>query len=395
MKRLFILLFMLTLIPFSFKITKASAKEVQESSSESEITLEGEIDNLITKLDLLELENFLKELPKEIIGTSTIKEQLTKMIKGEISASYNSVAEYLSIIFFNGIKQKLPTFITIFSLLLICAIIKSIKPERLGNGVYEITFFACYSIIVTIIITIVYTLVVQSKQTIEKTSKIVQSVFPIMLALMTVTGNTSSVAVYNPSMLFITDFVVIVINKVVFPVILGMLAISVVSNICKGVKLNGLLQFSSSSLKWIIGLVATVFSLFLTVRGLNAGIHDGISMRAIKYTVNSSVPLVGGLLRDGLDLILASGILVKNALGGLAIIIIFGTIIQPIVEIVCVVLALRLVNAVLQPLNDERVVSFINSVCSVINFAIASMIIVSLMYVVIIIMSICSSQMIF
>ncbi len=386
---------MLTLIPFSFKITKASAKEVQESSSESEITLEGEIDNLITKLDLLELENFLKELPKEIIGTSTIKEQLTKMIKGEISASYNSVAEYLSIIFLNGIKQKLPTFITIFSLLLICAIIKSIKPERLGNGVYEITFFACYSIIVTIIITIVYTLVLQSKQTIEKTSKIVQSVFPIMLALMTVTGNTSSVAVYNPSMLFITDFVVIVINKVVFPVILGMLAISVVSNICKGVKLNGLLQFSSSSLKWIIGLVATVFSLFLTVRGLNAGIHDGISMRAIKYTVNSSVPLVGGLLRDGLDLILASGILVKNALGGLAIIIIFGTIIQPIVEIVCVVLALRLVNAVLQPLNDERVVSFINSVCSVINFAIASMIIVSLMYVVIIIMSICSSQMIF
>ena len=147
--------------------------------------------------------------------------------------------------------------------------------------------------------------------------------------------------------------------------------------------------------KWIIGLVATVFSLFLTVKGLNSGVYDGISLRALKYTVNSSVPLVGGILRDGLDLILASGILVKNALGFLAIFIIFGVIIQPILEIVSVTLALKLVSAVLEPLNDARVVSFINSVSSVVNFIIASVIIVALMYVVLIILAICSSQMIF
>ena len=174
-----------------------------------------------------------------------------------------------------------------------------------------------------------------------------------------------------------------------------MLALSVVSNICKSVKLNGLIQFSSSTLKWLIGLIATIFSLFLTVRGLNANIHDGISMRALKYTVNSSVPVVGGILRDGLDLILASGILVKNALGGLAIIIIFGTVLAPILEIVCISLCLKLLNAVLEPLNDVRVVSFINSVCHTINFAIASVIIVSLMYIVLIILAICSSQMMF
>ena len=242
---------------------------------------------------------------------------------------------------------------------------------------------------------VAYSLVSSAQNTIEKTSKAVQSIFPIMLTLMTVTGNSSSVAVYNPAMLFITDFVVIIINKLVFPVILSMLAISVISNVCKTIKLNGLLNFSSSGLKWLIGLVATVFSLFLTVKGLNSGVYDGISLRALKYTVNSSVPLVGGILRDGLDLILASGILVKNALGFLAIFIIFGVIIQPILEIVSVTLALKLVSAVLEPLNDARVVSCINSVSSVVNFIIASVIIVALMYVVLIILAICSSQMIF
>lgn len=390
MKKLALLFALILLLPFSFSSTTAQAEESQEESS-----VENEVDNLIESIDLTELEKYIDDLPSEIIGNASLKEQLKKMLKGEMDTSFNSVSNYILNVFFSGIKQKLPTFITIFSLLLICAIINAIKPQRLGGGVYEISFFACYTIIVSIIVAVAYTLINQSKDTIEKTGKIVQAIFPIMLTLMTVTGNTSSVAVYNPSMLFITDFVVILINNIVFPVVLGMLALSVVTNVCKSVKLNGLIQFSSSTLKWIIGLVATVFSLFLTVRGLNANIHDGISMRALKYTVNSSVPVVGGILRDGLDLILASGILVKNALGGLAIIIIFGTVLSPIIEIVSISLSLKLVNAVLEPLNDVRVVSFINSVCSAINFAIASVIIVSLMYIVIIILAICSSQMMF
>ncbi len=390
MKKLALLFALILLLPFSFSSTTAQAEESQEESS-----VENEVDNLIESIDLTELEKYIDNIPSEIIGNASLKEQLKKMLKGEMDTSFNSVSNYILNVFFSGIKQKLPTFITIFFLLLICAIINAIKPQRLGGGVYEISFFACYTIIVSIIVAVAYTLINQSKDTIEKTGKIVQAIFPIMLTLMTVTGNTSSVAVYNPSMLFITDFVVILINKIVFPVVLGMLALSVVTNVCKSVKLNGLIQFSSSTLKWIIGLVSTVFSLFLTVRGLNANIHDGISMRALKYTVNSSVPVVGGILRDGLDLILASGILVKNALGGLAIIIIFGTVLSPIIEIVSISLSLKLVNAVLEPLNDVRVVSFINSVCSAINFAIASVIIVSLMYIVIIILAICSSQMMF
>lgn len=393
MKRTFLILFILLLIPYAFNPTFSHANG--SSQSESQPTLEDEIEELIDELDLKELENQLNGLSSEIVGSESIKDKLVKLLKGELTVDFSSASNYVLSIFLSGIKQKLPIFITLFILLLICAIINSIKPEKLGNSVYEIVHFACYSVIVCIVITIVCALINQSKDSIQKVSKAVQSVFPIMLALMTTTGNTSSVAVYNPAMLFISDFVVIIINKLVFPIILGMLAISVISNVSKSVKLNGLLQFTSSTLKWIIGLIATVFSLFLTVRGLNSGVYDGIAIRALKYTVNSSVPIVGGILRDGLDLILASAILVKNALGGLAIILIFGTIIKPIIEIACVSLALKLVNAVIEPIEGGRVSSLIKSVGSVINFAIASIIIVALMYVVIIILAICSTQMIF
>ena len=385
---IFILLFAL---PFCFNFTHVYAKESSEDSDK----LQTEITDLINSLDLSAFEEYLKNIPSQIIGGDSIKTQLFKMLKGETELSFNSISEYVIGVFLSGIKQKLPIYTVLFILLLTCAIINAVKSQKLGGGVYEIVRFSCFAVIVSIVVTVAYSLILQSKSAIENTSKAVQSVFPIILALMSITGNTSSVAVYNPAMLFISDLVVVVVNKIIFPIILTMLALSVISNICKTVKLNGLIGFSSGIIKWIIGLVATVFSIYLTIKGLNSGIYDGISLRALKYTVNSSVPIVGGILRDGLDLILASGVLVKNALGSVAIIIVFGIVIQPILEIACVSLALKLVNAVLEPLNDSGTSAFINSICSIISFAIASIVLVSLMYIVVIILSICSSQMLF
>ena len=391
MKRKIIIIVLLLIIPFCFKYTTAFAKE---SSDESE-KLQSEISKLIQSLDLSAFEEYLKSIPAQIIGSDDLKTQLFKILKGETELTFNSVSEYVVGVFFSGIKQKLPTFIALFILLLICSIINAVKSDKLGGSVYEIVRFSCFAVIVSIVVTVAYSLIYESKSAIENTSKAVQTVFPIILALMSVTGNSGSVAVYNPAMLFISDFVVVIVNKIIFPIILTMLAISVISNVCKTVKLGGLVGFSSGLIKWIIGLVATVFSIFLTVKGLNSGVYDGISLRALKYTINSSVPIVGGILRDGLDLVLASGVLVKNALGSVAIIIIFGIVIQPILEIACVSLALKLVNAVLEPLNDGQTSAFINSICSIISFAIAAIVLVALMYVVVVILSICSSQMLF
>ena len=391
-KKTLLFLFLLTIITIFIPQNIALANDGKENTEKN---LEEEIEDLISNLDLTEFEEYLKQIPQNLKSEASLGKQLIGLIKGEVDINFNDVSEYLLLLFFSGIKEKIPTFISLFVLLVICVIINTIKTDRLGGGVYEIARFACFSVVVCIVCAVSYSLVDEAKQTIERVSKVVQSIFPIMLSLMTVTGNVKSIAVYNPAVLFISDFVIIVVNKFIFPIILGMLAISVISNLCKTIKLNGLLNFSAGTLKWVIGLIATVFSLFLTVRGLNSGIYDGISIRALKYTINSSVPIVGGILRDGFDLILASGILVKNALGSIALIVIFGIVITPIVQIACVSLALKLVGAVLEPLNDQRTTAFLNSVCSVINFIIASVIIVSLMYVVIIIMAICSSQMIF
>jgi hypothetical protein len=53
----------------------------------------------------------------------------------------------------------------------------------------------------------------------------------------------------------------------------------------------------------------------MTVQGITSASIDGISIRATKYAISNSIPIVGGFLRDGFDIVIAGSVLIKNAVG--------------------------------------------------------------------------------
>ena len=170
-----------------------------------------------------------------------------------------------------------------------------------------------------------------------------------------------------------------------------MLALSIISNISKEIKIKGFIEFLSGFMKWGIGLVGAVFTIFTAVKGFSAGVIDGIGIRTLKYAVGSSIPLVGGILSGGADVILSAVTLTKNAFGILILILVFGAVIKPVVEIAALTLSLRLLGAITQPITDERTYSFIKSCVSALNHALAGVILVAVMYIVNVIVIIAAS----
>ena len=75
----------------SLTVTTAKAEESQDE----EVNIESEVNDLIDNIDLSELEEYVEELPNEIVGNTTLKDQLIKMLKGEMSTSFNSVSNYV------------------------------------------------------------------------------------------------------------------------------------------------------------------------------------------------------------------------------------------------------------------------------------------------------------
>lgn len=128
----------------------------------------------------------------------------------------------------------------------------------------------------------------------------------------------------------------------------------VVGNVSKTVKLDKLSKLIKSASTWLVGIAFGLFATFLTVQGVTGGAVDKFGFNVAKFAVSSYVPVLGGYLSDGLDLLTASVVLVKNALGYVGAIVLCSIVLFPIVKVVVFSLTLKLTSAVCEPLGDTR-----------------------------------------
>ena len=124
---------------------------------------------------------------------------------------------------------------------------------------------------------------------------------------------------------------------------------------------NKINDFLQDLFKWLIGGIITVFTVFSTIKGLSAGVYDNFSIRALKNAVGNSFPLIGSFAKEGIDLVLTSGILIKNAIGNIGIIFLFYTILTPLLEIIFLSLSLKLLAGLCEPLCDKRISHLLTS----------------------------------
>jgi stage III sporulation protein AE len=189
-----------------------------------------------------------------------------------------------------------------------------------------------------------------------------EGVFPVLLTLLAGLGSTTGVATYQPMMAVSGGGVMKVVTTVILPAFVACAVFAVVGNLSKNVKLSKMNKMLKSASSWLIGIVFGLYGTFLTVGGISGGIIDKVGYNAAKFALSSYVPILGGYLSDGFDLISASVVLVKNAFGHTAVIVLVGIVLFPLLKIVIFTLSLRLASAVVEPIGDDRVSTVLTSV---------------------------------
>ena len=133
-------------------------------------------------------------------------------------------------------------------------------------------------------------------------------------------------------------------------------------------------------MKYKAELVFTLFFAIFSLQGIVVGTFDSVSVRTAKYTIKSYIPVMGGYLSDGMDLILSSTLLIKNSVGLVGVLLIITTILSPLLEIVVFSLMLKLISAVLQPLGNSKSSNFLSATSKSITMLSSAIIAIGFMY---------------
>lgn len=356
-KKLFGLIVFVAFLAFFFASYYVSPPEKTYADELSD-GIQDELENL----DLSELERFYNENVKT--GDVNFTDAIKNLLEGKYEFDYGSLLDYSFKVALGDVFRMLPTFLTVIAICVLCALLAGVKGSFFDEGIAEIIFFVCSLCVVLLLSTEILAIWLSSQKAIENIAILCEIMSPVILTLMIASGGTVSASVYKPSVLFLSGGVIGIISDVIFPLVGIMIIFSVVNAFSRSVKLNKFSDGIAGAIKWIIGLSFTVYGLFLSVQGITSATFDGISLKAAKYAISNSVPIVGGYIRDGFDLVVAGSVLIKNAVGITGVFALFFVLLSPIVQIASASVLLRLTSGFVGAIAPDASAS---ALCSELN----------------------------
>ncbi len=355
--------------------------ESEEDSIEEELQIE--IDEQLGDLDFSDLETYIDGLE------SSVKEMFsggfTAKVESLINGEYITGDSFLSSVFsllWDGLLDFLPIIASIIAISILGGMVGNLKPNTGGKSIGNVVHFVTYGVVIVFLGTTLVELIALTSRTLTSLKSLMDMIFPVLLTLLTAVGGSVSVGLYQPAIALLGNIFISLITYFLMPLFIFSIVFSIVGNLSNNVKLDKFVSFLQGTFKWSIGLLFTLFLGFITIQGISASAVDGLSIRTAKYTIKSYVPIVGGYVSDGLSIIMASSMLIKNAVGTAGLLLILFSVISPVISLILFMLSLRFMAGIIEPIGDKKTANFVSDISKSMSMLIALIVAVSFMYMV-------------
>lgn len=229
--------------------------------------------------------------------------------------------------------------------------LKGLNSGFLNENTSEIVDFACFSAILTVIVSEAANMLTLTINTVGRVEKLSAALFPVLLTLMTALGGTSGVGFLKPLVGVFSVGLTKVVKTFVLPCFTGAVLLNAVGNISPAVKLDKMANFFKKAGSIVLKTVFSAFFAYLLIGGVIGKTVDGVMINAARFGVKSYVPIIGGYVSDGFDVVLAGCALVKNAVGMTGLLILLSVVVAPVGKLIAFDLILRFAAGVVEPLG--------------------------------------------
>ncbi len=366
MKKIIIIFLIILLVPCISMAQNETEEEIMKSTQE-----QFNISNFIKEseqykgdfLEDIDLKDLLSEAIQGKIDNKTIYKKVLKLLGGEVTSSLKILISILVIIVIHGI-------------------LKSITDNLENNNISQIIYFVQYILIVTLIMSNFTDIINLVKNTSNDLVGFVNSLVPLLLTLMIYTGSITTSSIIEPIIIFSINIIGNIINDILVPTMLIVVIFSVISKISERVQIEKLSKFLKSAIIWFLGVALTVFVGIVSLEGTLSSSVDGITAKTAKAAVSTMIPVVGKVLGDVVDSVLGCGVILKNAVGIVGIIIVIGICIMPIIKIATLSITYSLASAIIQPIADSKISKLLEEMSGVFKVLLAILCSLSVMLII-------------
>jgi len=315
------------------------------------------------------------EAQSEALGTDELAEALPanagNMLKGFDVSEETSLDDGLGRIFEGGkkeaagiIKGSIRSVAVLLVIVLACGIVQSLYDSSGSSAMPNYVPLAGALAISAVVSADLTNLIGLGREIIDSLDTFSKGLLGTLAAASSVLGQpASSAARYMATVLF-SDVLITIISRVILPVVYAYIA-AVTANAALG---ENMLARLASFLKWIcvaiLCVILTAFTAYLSVTGIIAGSTDAATLKATKMVLSNAIPVVGKILSDASDTVLASAKILRNSLGIFGMVSVLATCAIPFLKLAVQYVLFKLAGAISAPLSDNRLSKLIDDLAA-------------------------------
>lgn len=252
--------------------------------------------------------------------------QAAQLIRGDVEDGFG-LAEGVSTLLSRALsdaKQYLFSGIRALAAILVGVILLGMVESISGDGAVSRRVELIGALYITSVSAgDINTLIGLGRDTIGNVSALSKVLIPSLAAATAATGGITAASVRQVTTVFFSDILLTAIDRLFIPMLYLFVACAAASAVIDNDVLDGIASLIKKTTGWGLGLLLSAYTAYLSVSGAIAGAVDAQAVRVAKTAVSAAVPVVGGILAEAAETLLAgAGVLraMIGAFGALAII---------------------------------------------------------------------------
>lgn len=306
-----------------------------------------------------EITDAMPDSAKELLEDTDKVENFTSLGDG-LSGLWERTCKLLAV----TVQDSLGGVVLIMSAILLCSLAEDCFGAAGGGRMLDPVPLVGTMVILLAVGSNMKSLMGLGEQTIEELGIFSKALLPTLSAAAAAGGCAVSASVRQVATVFFSDLLISLIRSLLLPLVWVFVALSAADAILPAGRLSGIAQGLHKAATWLLSGSLLLFTGYLSLSGAFASSADSLTLRMARSAIGTAIPVVGGIISDAADTILAGAGVLRQSVGIVGTLTILATCILPFLKLGVQYLLLKLSAFFAAAVAPEPLVKLLHALSS-------------------------------
>lgn len=259
-------------------------------------------------------------------------------------------------------RASLTTAVKLMAVVLLCSLAESVKAGG-SEGLQAVNIAGALAI-TALTMTDMAAMVGLGRDTLAKMEDFSGLLLPVVAVLTAATGSVTAAAVRQEATVLFSQLLITAMDRLLVPLVYAFTAVSCAHAAVGNPGLKKVADLLKGAVTFFLTALLLAFVGYLTASGAIAGSVDASAVKAAKLAISRAIPVVGGILADASESVLAGAGALRGAVGAAGLLVVLALCLTPFLRLAMQYLVYKGASALCATVAQPRLSGLIDAIGS-------------------------------